>query len=146
MGKRVDVVVLHKILYFCLNSSVENLGNIIFVKAFDEFVREVGFSVVLCRPHDPQSNGKIEEVVHHIKDGFLQGRVYTGTDALNSECLAWLDREGNATPDCHCRFPQGIAARLRFPQISRLCHLKKYTPFPKKAEVRFDWCCLLVYA
>lgn len=132
MGKRVDVVVLHKILYFCLNSSVENLGNIIFVKAFDEFVREVGFSVVLCRPHDPQSNGKIEEVVHHIKDGFLQGRVYTRTDALNSECLAWLDREGNATPHAVTKKPPRELFR------EEVKYLQHVLPGGKKASSAFS--------
>lgn len=31
----------------------ENLGNIIFVKEFEQYVREIGYSVVLCKPYDP---------------------------------------------------------------------------------------------
>jgi len=30
----------------------------------------------------------------HIKQSFLEGRIYTGIDCLNSAALAWLDREG----------------------------------------------------
>ena len=73
----------------------ENLGNIIFVPAFEAYVRKIGYSVSFCRPRDPQSKGKIEEVVGHVKQGFLEGRTYYGIDRLNSDALAWLDREGN---------------------------------------------------
>lgn len=73
----------------------ENLGNIIFVKAFEEYIKQTGFSVVLCRPRDPQSKGKVEEVVGYIKGSFLEGRIYTGIDSLNSAFLTWLDRDGN---------------------------------------------------
>ena len=42
----------------------------------------------------PQSKGKVEEVIGYVKQSFLEGRVYTGIDSLNSAALAWLDREG----------------------------------------------------
>lgn len=32
----------------------ENLGNIIFVPAFEEYVKRIGYNVSLCRPRDPQ--------------------------------------------------------------------------------------------
>ena len=73
----------------------ENLGNIIFVKEFEEYIKKTGFSVVLCRPRDPQSKGKVEEVIGYIKAAFLEGRTYAGIDSLNSAFLAWLDRDGN---------------------------------------------------
>jgi len=73
----------------------ENLGNIIFVPAFEEYVKRIGYNVSLCRPRDPQSKGKVEEVIGYIKQSFLEGRIYTGIDSLNSAALAWLDREGN---------------------------------------------------
>jgi len=72
----------------------ENLGNIIFVPAFEKYVKRIGYSVSLCRPRDPQSKGKVEEVIGYVKQSFLEGRVYTGIDSLNSAALAWLDREG----------------------------------------------------
>lgn len=76
----------------------ENLGNIIFVKEFETYVKEVGYSVILCRPRDPQTKGKVENLVKVIKESFLLGREYAGIDSLNSDCLAWLDREGNNIP------------------------------------------------
>jgi transposase len=41
----------------------ENLGNIIFVPAFEEYVKRIGYSVSLCRPRDPQSKGYVKTFV-----------------------------------------------------------------------------------
>lgn len=74
----------------------ENLGNIIFVKEFEQYVREIGYSVVLCKPYDPQTKGRVEQAVRFVKQQFLEGREYCGIDCLNSACLEWLDKSGNA--------------------------------------------------
>ena len=76
----------------------ENLGNILFVPEFEEYVRKVGYSVVLCRPRDPQTKGRVESFVRHVKESFLEGRIFTGVDSLNSAALAWLDKYANAKP------------------------------------------------
>lgn len=73
----------------------ENRGNIILVKEFEEYVRRIGFGVVLCRPSDPQTKGKVENFVKNVKEGFLVGRIYTGIDSLNSAALKWLDETAN---------------------------------------------------
>ena len=75
----------------------ENLGNIIFVPEFEEYVNTVGYSVVLCRPRDPQTKGKVECFVKYVKENFLEGRIFTGIDSLNSAALTWLDIEANGT-------------------------------------------------
>ena len=41
----------------------EKVGNSIVVPAVEEYVKRIGYSVSLCRPRDPQSKGKVEEVV-----------------------------------------------------------------------------------
>lgn len=83
----------------------ENFGSIVLVPAFEEFARNTGFSVRLCRPHDPQSKGKVESFVRYVKEGFLAGRIYTGIDNLNSAALRWLDNEGNGTTNLRTRKP-----------------------------------------
>ena len=75
----------------------EHYGNIILVPEFEDFVRKCGFSVVLCRKSDPQTKGKVESFVRYVKEGFLQGRLYSGIDSLNSAVLEWLDKECNGT-------------------------------------------------
>lgn len=73
----------------------ENLGNIMLVPEFEQYVRRIGFGVVLCRPSDPQTKGKVENFVKNVKEGFLSGRIYTGIDSINSAAIRWLDDTAN---------------------------------------------------
>ncbi len=73
----------------------ENLGDVIFVKEFEEFIKETGFSIYLCKGYDPSTKGKVEKTVDFVKHQFLDGRIYYGIDRLNAEFMDWLDREGN---------------------------------------------------
>ena len=73
----------------------ENMGDVIFVKEFEEYVQETGFSIYLCRGYDPQTKGRVEKVVDAVKHDFLDGRIYCGIDQLNAACLEWLDGVGN---------------------------------------------------
>jgi len=73
----------------------ENMGDIIFAKEFEGYIKETGFSVYLCRGYDPQTKGRVEKAVDSIKHDFLDGRIYCGIDKLNMECLEWLDGLGN---------------------------------------------------
>lgn len=73
----------------------ENLGDVIFVREFEDFIRETGFSIYLCRGYDPSTKGKVEKTVDFVKHQFLDGRIYYGIDRLNCEFMDWLDREGN---------------------------------------------------
>jgi hypothetical protein len=73
----------------------ENLGDVIFVKEFEEFIKETGFSIYLCNGYDPSTKGKIEKTVDYIKHQFLDGRIYYGLDRLNQEFIDWLDHDGN---------------------------------------------------
>jgi len=73
----------------------ENLGDVIFVKEFEEFIKETGFSIYLCKGYDSSTKGKVEKTVDFVKHQFLDGRIYYGIDRLNAEFLDWLDREGN---------------------------------------------------
>ena len=77
----------------------ENFGNIILVPAFEEYVKNVGYTVVLCRPRDPQTKGKVENLVKYVKEGFLDGRLYSGINELNVAAMQWLDTVANAKPN-----------------------------------------------
>lgn len=107
----------------------ENFGNIVLVPAFEAFARAAGFSVRLCRPHDPQSKGKVESFVRYVKEGFLTGRIYTGIDNLNSVALRWLDNEGNGTSNLRTRRPP----RELFAEEAR--YLERYTPVQLEATM-----------
>ena len=76
----------------------ENLGDIVLTKSFQAFVVSEHFECVFCRKGDPQSKGKVENVVKYAKYGFLRGREFTSIESLNEAALRWLDRTANGLP------------------------------------------------
>lgn len=74
----------------------ENYGDIIYTHEFEKFRQECRFDIYLCRGADPQSKGKIENVVKYIKYNFLENRIFPGDEILGSCGNSWLERTGNA--------------------------------------------------
>jgi len=74
----------------------ENKGNLILTEAFRQYVDHRKFKLHFCRKADPQSKGKIENVVKYIKYNFLRGRKYIDNETLNGQALAWMERTANA--------------------------------------------------
>jgi len=74
----------------------ENLGDYLLTKEFSSFCKGQGFKAVFCRKADPQSKGKVENVIKYVKQNFLRGREYINIDILNQQALDWLDRTANA--------------------------------------------------
>lgn len=73
----------------------ENLGDIILTKEFSRYCSGMDFKPVFCRKSDPESKGKVENVVQFIKKNFLRGREFEDAGKLNSSSLDWLTRTGN---------------------------------------------------
>jgi transposase len=73
----------------------ENAGDIILTGDFQSYKQERRFRIYLCRKADPQSKGKVENVVKFVKMNFAKNRVFPNLDAWNEKCLAWLKRTGN---------------------------------------------------
>jgi len=73
----------------------ENNGDIIYTKQFEAYRREETFQVYACRGSDPESKGKIENVIGFIKKSFAKNRVYTTLDDWNEQGKSWLERRGN---------------------------------------------------
>ena len=74
----------------------ENKGDLLLTSAFKDYCRERAFRLYFCRKADPESKGKVENVVKYVKQNFLYNRPFTDIDVLNSESLAWLGRTANA--------------------------------------------------
>ena len=73
----------------------ENAGNIIYTKEFTEYKEHEGFDVYLCNKSDPDTKGKIENVIRYIKYNFFDRYEFCGMERLNSDILIWLDKVGN---------------------------------------------------
>lgn len=75
----------------------ENLGDLLLTRGFSAFVAQQHFEPVFCRKSDPESKGKVENVVKYVKGNFLKGRPFEGEERLNTDCLSWLSRTGNGS-------------------------------------------------
>ncbi|WP_236560924.1 IS21 family transposase [Pontibacillus sp. HMF3514] len=73
----------------------ENGGDIIYTEEFQAYKENRRFNVYLCKKSDPQSKGKIENVVKFVKGNFGRNRVFHQIETWNEQCLAWLERKGN---------------------------------------------------
>ncbi|MBM7573734.1 IS21 family transposase [Aquibacillus albus] len=73
----------------------ENSGDLILTAEFESYRREKGFHLHVCRKADPESKGKIENVVGFIKKNFSKYRIYSNIDSWNEQALSWLKRTGN---------------------------------------------------
>jgi len=76
----------------------EQMGDLLLTQDFKTYVFEQGFRVYFCRKADPQSKGKVENVVKFVKNNFLYGRAFFDTQTLQAQVLAWLQRTGNGMP------------------------------------------------
>ena len=74
----------------------ENKGNLILTEAFSKYAGHRRFRLHFCRKADPQSKGKVENVIKYVKYNFLRGRKYIDLATLNGQALAWLERTANA--------------------------------------------------
>lgn len=83
-----DAVLLHS----------ENMGDYILTKSFNAFVNQEHFDVIFCRKSDPETKGKIENVVKYVKYNFLRGRIFMSLSGLNEDAVRWLSRTANGLP------------------------------------------------
>lgn len=74
----------------------ENSGDIMLTSQFKAYIKEKTFTLHFCRKADPESKGKIENVVKYTKQNFLYNRAFCDLETLNTEALAWLGRTANA--------------------------------------------------
>ena len=74
----------------------ENKGDLILTETFRKYTEHKELKLHFCRKSDPESKGKIENVVKYIKYNFLRGRIYVNIDTLNGQGIAWLNRTANA--------------------------------------------------
>ena len=74
----------------------ENIGDVILTATFKQYTKSRSFKLYFCRKADPESKGKVENVVQYVKKNFLYNRSYWDIDTLNTEASSWLARTANA--------------------------------------------------
>jgi transposase len=93
-GKPVEVVYDQDRLFLV----EERMGELLLTQEFKEYVFEQEFQLRFCRKADPQSKGKVENVVKYVKHNFLYARAYYDLETLQTQALGWLQRTGNGMP------------------------------------------------
>lgn len=73
----------------------ENGGDLILTEEFQKFKDLRNLTLRVCRKADPESKGKIENVVGYIKHNFAKHRLFHNIDSWNEQGWRWLDRTGN---------------------------------------------------
>lgn len=81
----------------------ENSGDIILTEKFKNYARGAAFTLHFCRKADPESKGKIENIIKYVKRNFLYNRPFDDLETLNQEALAWLARTANHLPHSSTR-------------------------------------------
>ena len=73
----------------------ENRGDIIYTKDFKQFIEEMDLKMYVCRKSDPESKGKIENVIKFIKRNFLKIRDFENIEESQERLFKWLHRRAN---------------------------------------------------
>lgn len=73
----------------------ENGGDLILTKEFQQYKDTRKLNLRVCRKADPESKGRIENVVGFIKHNFAKHRVFHNIDSWNEQGWQWLNRTGN---------------------------------------------------
>jgi transposase len=74
----------------------ENKGDLIMTEEFRKYTAYRGFKLHFCRKSDPQSKGKVENVVKYTKYNFMRGRIFIDIPVLKGQSYEWLMRTANA--------------------------------------------------
>ncbi len=73
----------------------ENMGDVILTSTFKQYTKSRNFKLHFCRKADPESKGKVENVIQYVKKNFLYNRPFSDIETLNTEALSWLARTAN---------------------------------------------------
>ncbi|MFW6382396.1 MAG: IS21 family transposase [Bacillota bacterium] len=73
----------------------ENYGDLIYTYQFASYRLKRKLKVYMCRAADPESKGRIENVVGYVKNNFASHRIFANLERWNEDCLKWLKRRAN---------------------------------------------------
>ena len=116
----------------------ENLGELLLTEVFRSYHQQRGFHLYFCRKSDPQSKGKIENVIRYIKYNFLRGRVFYDIHTLNGQGLDWLSRTANAKEHASTRKVPSLEWELEKPYLTPLNYTIMLEPERNPLKVRKD--------
>jgi transposase len=87
IGGITDVIVYDQDRVFIVD---ENKGDIILTDRFKAYTRERKFKLHFCRKLDPESKGKVENVIKYVKQNFLYNRPFEDIEVLNAQAVIYI--------------------------------------------------------
>ncbi|MFT9427958.1 MAG: IS21 family transposase [Sporolactobacillus sp.] len=73
----------------------ENEGDLVLTEAFQAYRESRQLNIYVCRKADPQTKGKIENVIKFVKHNFAKHRIFQNLEKWNEQSTSWLARTGN---------------------------------------------------
>jgi len=73
----------------------ENKGDIIYTTDFNTFKEEMELEMYVCRKADPESKGKVENLVKFVKNNFFKVRDFDIVEEARDRLFDWLVRRAN---------------------------------------------------
>jgi len=73
----------------------ENSGDIIYTDDFKYFIEEQKLRMYVCRAADPETKGKIENLIKYVKRNLLSIRDFKSASEANESNSKWLKRRAN---------------------------------------------------
>jgi len=73
----------------------ENAGDIIYTDDFKYFIEEQELRMYVCRAADPETKGKIENLIKYVKRNLLSIRDFKSASEANESNFKWLKRRAN---------------------------------------------------
>lgn len=73
----------------------ENAGDLVFTQSFQAFIDEQALQMYVCRKADPETKGKVENLIKYVKQNFLSIRDFQTLEDANTGVREWLDRRAN---------------------------------------------------
>ena len=116
----------------------ENKGDFILTEAFKSYVREQSFNLYFCKKADPESKGKVENVVRYVKQNFLYNRPFHDIDTLNDETIGWLNRTANFLSHGKTKQPPFEQWHIERNHLNTFVPLKSVIDSSKLYTVRID--------
>jgi len=73
----------------------ENAGDLIYTQEFQAFIDEQALRMYVCRKADPETKGKVENLITYVKQNFLSVRDFQTLEDATAGVGEWLARRAN---------------------------------------------------
>jgi transposase len=101
---------------------------------FVDFANHYGFVPKTHRIRRPRTKGKVERMVHYVKDNFLNGRNFADFADLNAQARHWLSHTANVRLHATTgQRPTDLCLQENLIPLTSGCRYQLSQPVPRKA-------------